>query len=91
MARVEWILDGAVRVLTIVFAPNRVWQPTTKRPAERVAPPTVKPDRLAERIEVVAADFRDPSSMVRAMEGAHGVFSVQNMLANGPAQEVTDG
>ena len=46
----EWLVDGAIRVLTIVFALNRVWQPTTKRLAARVAPLAVKPDRLAERI-----------------------------------------
>jgi hypothetical protein len=51
LALVEWIFDGALRVLTIVFALNRVWQPTTKRLAVRVAPLPVKPDRLAERIE----------------------------------------
>jgi hypothetical protein len=51
LALVEWMFDGAIRVLTIVFALNRVWQPTTKRLAARVAPLTTKPDRLAERIE----------------------------------------
>jgi hypothetical protein len=48
---VEWLFDGALRVQTIVFAVNRVWPPTTKRLAVRVAPLTIKPDRLAERIE----------------------------------------
>jgi Nucleotidyltransferase domain len=51
LALVEWILDGALRVLAIVFALNRVWQPTTKRLAARVAPLVIKPERLAERIE----------------------------------------
>jgi predicted nucleotidyltransferase len=51
LALVEWIFDAAVRVLTIVFALNRVWQPTTKRLSTRVAPLATKPDRLAERIE----------------------------------------
>jgi predicted nucleotidyltransferase len=51
LALVEWMFDGAVRVLSIVFALNRVWQPTTKRLAARVAPLATKPDRLAERIE----------------------------------------
>jgi hypothetical protein len=51
LALIEWIFDGAIRVLTIVFALNRVWQPTTKRLAVRVAPLATKPDRLAERIE----------------------------------------
>jgi predicted nucleotidyltransferase len=50
LALVEWIFDGAIRVLTIVFALNRVWRPTTKRLAARVAPLAIKPDRLAERV-----------------------------------------
>jgi hypothetical protein len=51
LALTEWIFDGAIRVLTIVFALNRVWQPTTKRLSVRVAPLAIKPDRLAERID----------------------------------------
>ena len=51
LALTEWIFDGALRVLSIVFALNRVWQPTTKRLAARVAPLATKPNRLAERIE----------------------------------------
>jgi predicted nucleotidyltransferase len=51
LALVEWMFDGAVRVLSIVFALNRAWQPTTKRLATRVASLATKPDRLAERIE----------------------------------------
>ena len=51
LSLMEWMFDGAIRVLTIVFALNRVWLPTTKRLAARVAPLAVKPDRLAERIE----------------------------------------
>jgi predicted nucleotidyltransferase len=51
LALTEWIFDGAIRVLTIVFALNRVWQPTTKRLSMRVAPLAIKPDRLAERVE----------------------------------------
>ena len=47
----EWLVDGATRVLTITHALNRVWQPTSKRLAARLAPLEVKPDRLAERIE----------------------------------------
>jgi hypothetical protein len=47
----EWMFDGALRVLKIVFALNRVWLPTTKRLAVRVEPLGIKPDRLAERIE----------------------------------------
>jgi len=48
---VERLLDDALRVLKIVYALNRVWQPTTKRLAPRVEELSVKPDRLAERIE----------------------------------------
>jgi predicted nucleotidyltransferase len=51
LSLIEWIFDGAMRVLTIVFAINRVWQPTTKRLAARVAPLAIKPGRLSERIE----------------------------------------
>jgi hypothetical protein len=51
LATVEWLLDAALRVLTIVYALNRVWEPTTKRLAARVEPLDVKPPRLAERIE----------------------------------------
>jgi hypothetical protein len=51
LALSEWLVDAATRVVAITFALNRVWQPTTKRLAGRVAPLAVKPDRLAERIE----------------------------------------
>lgn len=51
LALTDWIVDGATRVLTIVFALNRAWQPTSKRLAARLAPLAVKPDRLAERID----------------------------------------
>ena len=37
--------------MKIVYAMNRIWQPTHKRLASRVAPLAVKPVRLAERIE----------------------------------------
>lgn len=51
LACVERMLDDASRVLRIVYALNRVWQPTHKRLAARAAPLAVKPARLAERIE----------------------------------------
>jgi predicted nucleotidyltransferase len=51
LARTERMMDDASRLLRIVYAVNRVWQPTHKRLAARVAPLDVKPDRLAERIE----------------------------------------
>ncbi len=51
LARTERMLDDASRVLRIVYALNRVWQPTHKRLGARVASLAVKPARLAERIE----------------------------------------
>jgi hypothetical protein len=51
LSLVEWMFDGALRVLRIVYAVNRVWEPTTKRLATRVEPLAVRPERLAERIE----------------------------------------
>ena len=50
LSLLEWMFDGALRVLRIVYAINRVWEPTTKRLAARVEPLAVKPERLAERI-----------------------------------------
>jgi hypothetical protein len=66
LALVEWILDGAIRVLTIIFALNRVWKPTTKRLAVRVAPLRLKPDRLAERIEEALTES-DPRRALRVL------------------------
>jgi hypothetical protein len=51
LAMLVRMVDDAARVLRIVFALNRVWQPTTKRVADRVAPLERTPERLAERIE----------------------------------------
>ena len=51
LALVERMVDDASRVVRIVFAVNRVWQPTLKRLADRAAALPSKPDRLAERIE----------------------------------------
>ena len=51
LSLVERMLDDAVRVLRMVYAINRVWQPTTKRVALRAEPLAVKPERLAERID----------------------------------------
>jgi hypothetical protein len=66
LALTEWMLDGAIRVLKIVFAFNRVWQPTTKRVAVRVAALEIKPDRLAERIEDALTE-PDPRRALRVM------------------------
>jgi predicted nucleotidyltransferase len=51
LALVERLLDDASRVVKMVYAINRVWQPTHKRLASRTATLAVKPERLAERIE----------------------------------------
>jgi hypothetical protein len=56
LALVERLLDDVERVLRIVYALNRVWQPTGKRLAARVEALAVKPDRLAERIEEVLTE-----------------------------------
>ena len=51
LARTERMVDDASRLMRIVYALNRVWEPTSKRLAARVALLAVKPDRLAERLE----------------------------------------
>ena len=66
LARMEWLVDAAQRVLAIVFALNRVHRPTAKRLAARVEPLAVKPGRLAERIEEALAD-PDPIRALRTM------------------------
>jgi hypothetical protein len=50
LALLEWMVDDAERIVRIVFALNRVWQPTLKRIADRTATLTHQPERLAERI-----------------------------------------
>jgi hypothetical protein len=60
LAMVERMVDDANRVVTIVFAVNRVWQPTNKRLADRTAGLAVKPDRLAERI---ASALSEPDAL----------------------------
>src|SRR5436305_7086427 len=66
LALTEWLVDAAMRVLTIVFALTRVWQPTTKRLSARVAPLATKPDRLADRIEEALTE-PDPQRALRIM------------------------
>src|SRR3954467_13922322 len=48
LALVERLVDDAQRVLRIVFALNRVWEPTSKRLEDRVARLPLKPEHLAE-------------------------------------------
>src|SRR5215217_76261 len=66
LALVERLLDDAARVVRIVFALNRVWQPTHKRLASRVATLPIKPDRLAERIEIALTE-PDPDRALLVM------------------------
>jgi len=63
LSLVERMVDDAVRVLRMVYAINKVWQPTTKRVALRAQSLSIKPDRLAERIEEALGE-QDP---VRAL------------------------
>jgi len=66
LARMEWLVESAQRVLAIVFALNRVHQPTAKRLASRVEPLAIKPERLAARIDEALTE-RDPSRALLAM------------------------
>lgn len=66
LARMEWIVECAQRVLAIVFALNRVHQPTTKRLTARVEPLSVKPERLAERLDEALAEA-DPRTALRRL------------------------
>ena len=66
MALVERMVDDASRVVRIVFAMNRVWQPTHKRLASRVASLERKPERLAERIAEALTE-PDPVRALLAM------------------------
>jgi predicted nucleotidyltransferase len=66
LARMERMLDDATRVLRIVYALNRVWQPTHKRVERRVATLAVKPARLAERIDQAFSES-DPRRAVLVM------------------------
>src|SRR5436190_11223923 len=66
LSLLERVVDDAMRVLRIVFALNRVWQPTTKRLEGRVATLSIKPDRLAARIEEALTEA-DPRRGVLVM------------------------
>jgi predicted nucleotidyltransferase len=56
LALLERMVDDASRVLRIVFALNRVWLPTSKRLADRVAALAHTPERLAERIDAALTE-----------------------------------
>jgi hypothetical protein len=66
LALFERMVDDASRVMRIVYALNRVWQPTHKRLAARTADLAVKPARLAERIEEALLE-RDPRRALLVM------------------------
>jgi hypothetical protein len=66
LALVERMVDDAARVVRIVFALNRVWQPTHKRLAARTATLQHKPERLAERIEQALTE-PDPHAALLVM------------------------
>jgi predicted nucleotidyltransferase len=68
LARTERMLDDATRVLRIVYALNRVWQPTAKRVADRVAALDVKPARLAERIDEALSEPDSRRALLRMTE-----------------------
>jgi predicted nucleotidyltransferase len=65
-ALVERLVDDASRVCRIVFAVNRVWEPTHKRLALRVEPLAIKPEALAERIATALSEL-DPVVAVRTV------------------------
>jgi predicted nucleotidyltransferase len=68
LARTERMLDDASRVLRIVYALNRAWQPTHKRLEARVASLEVKPDRLAERLDEAFAEQDVPRALLAMTE-----------------------
>ena len=68
LSLLEWMFDGVLQVLRIVYAINRVWEPTTKRLAARVEPLAVKPDRLAERITEALTE-PDPRRALATLTG----------------------
>jgi hypothetical protein len=82
LALLEWMVDDAVRVVRIVFALNRVWQPTLKRLADRVAVLIDKPERMAERIEEALTD-PDPHRAVLVMTELQ--LETLSLTPNGPA------
>lgn len=64
LSRLERMLDDILRVLRLLYALNRTWQPATKRLALRADALAIKPDRLAERIDEALAE-QDPIRALR--------------------------
>jgi predicted nucleotidyltransferase len=81
LALLERMVDDASRVVRIVFALNRVWQPTNKRLAERVAELPRKPERLAERIEEALTE-PDPRRALAVMTELQ--LDTVRLAPNGP-------
>lgn len=77
----EWMVDDAARVVRIVFALNRVWQPTLKRLGDRVAALSDKPERMAERIEEALTD-PDPRRALVVMTELE--LETLSLAPNGP-------
>lgn len=81
LARMEWIVEAAQRVLQIVYALNREHVPTTKRLAARAETLAIKPDRLAERIEAALAE-PDPRRALLTMTELQ--LDTVNLAPSGP-------
>jgi len=81
LARMEWLVDSAQRVLAIVFALNRVPQPTAKRLAARVEPLAIQPKRLAERIDEALVQ-PEARTALRLMAGLQ--LETVNLAPDGP-------
>jgi hypothetical protein len=81
LARAEWLVESAQRVLAIAFALNRERQPTAKRLAANVAPLAVKPERLAERIEEALTE-PDPQRALLTMTELQ--FETVRLAPGGP-------
>jgi hypothetical protein len=84
LALVEYLYGDAIRVLRIVYAMNRVWQPRTKRLADRLESLAVKPDRLAERIEEALSE-PDPLRAMLVMSELQ--VEVVDLAPSGPNVE----
>lgn len=63
---VERLAQDAQRVIGIVFALNREWQPTSKRLAARIEPLELKPLRLTERVDAALTE-PEPRAATRLM------------------------
>jgi len=81
LSLMEWIYDGAIRVLTIVYAVNGIWPPRTKRLAARVEPLVIRPERLAERVEYV---LTEPDPRLALLELTELQLETVQLAPSGP-------